>query len=120
MRDTKEQPFTIVALDENLDTITMVPYSNLQWNRKYHEPGTFSIVLNNRVQYTKDWKYIYTSARPEIGRISQVNWSKKSNVSTVTSVPFSNLSRADTLIATIFFVFLLVKPLLGSLLYNGI
>ena len=84
MRDTKEQPFTIVALDANLDTITMVPYSNLQWNRKYHEPGTFSIVLNNKVQYTKDWKYIYTSARPEMGRISQVNWSKKNNVSTVT------------------------------------
>lgn len=81
---TKEKPFTILALDSNFDIITLVPYSSLQWNRKYHDAGTFSIVLNNKVQYTQDWKYIYTADRPELGRISQVNWSKKNNQSTVT------------------------------------
>lgn len=81
---SKEQPFGLMALDENLDIITLVPYSNLQWCRKYHEAGTFSIVLSPQVQYTKDWKYIYTSERPELGQISQVNWSKKNVQSTVT------------------------------------
>lgn len=81
---TKERPFQIMALDENFDIITLVPYSNLQWCRKFHEVGTFSIVLSPQVKYTKEWKYIYTSERPELGQISQVNWSKKNASTEVT------------------------------------
>lgn len=81
---TKEKPFGLIALDANFDIITLVPYSNLQWCRKYHEAGTFSVVLSSKVQYTKEWKYIYTSERPELGLISQLNWSKKGTSTEIT------------------------------------
>ena len=42
------------------------------------------------------------------------------NVSTDTTVSFSNASRAERLIATIVLEFLHLKPLFGNLLYNGI
>ena len=38
----------------------------------------------------------------------------------VTTVPFSNMFNLSTLIETIFLAKILVNPLLGSLLYNGI
>lgn len=65
--------FNILALNANYEIISIVSYTTLQWSRKFHEPGTFcfSVPLG---QYTKDWKYIYTPERPEVGEITQVNY----------------------------------------------
>lgn len=62
-----------MALDANYEIVSLLVFSNLQWNRKYHEAGTFSIQIPLWL-YTPDMKYIYTKDRPELGRISQVNY----------------------------------------------
>ena len=78
-----EKPFTLKALDANFDLVALVAYSNLQWSRKFHEAGTFSVVVDAK-QYTTDWKYLYTEKRKEVGKITQVNWVKKKSNTTVT------------------------------------
>lgn len=78
-----EKPFTLKALNANFELVALVAYSNLQWNRKFHEPGSFSIVIDGG-QYTPDWKYLYTEKRKEVGEITQINWVKKKNNKTVT------------------------------------
>lgn len=78
-----EKPFTLKALNANFELVALVAYSNLQWSRKFHEAGSFSIVVDAG-QYTPDWKYIYTEKRKEMGEITQVNWVKKKSSTTVT------------------------------------
>lgn len=78
-----EKPFTLKALDSNFNLVALVAYSNLQWSRKFHEAGIFSVVVDAS-QYSTDWKYIYTEKRQEVGKITQVNWVKKKNSTTVT------------------------------------
>lgn len=78
-----EKPFTLKALDANFGLVALVAYSNLQWSRKFHEPGLFSVVIDAS-QYSTDWKYLYTEKRREMGKITQVNWVKKKNSTTVT------------------------------------
>lgn len=78
-----EKPFTLKALDSSFNLVALVAYSNLQWSRKFHEAGIFSVVVNAN-QYSTDWKYLYTEKRKEVGKITQVNWVKKKNSTTVT------------------------------------
>lgn len=59
-----------MALDKDYNLITPLYPMNIQWNRKFHEPGSFSIQLP-LAQYSDDMKYIYTNDRPELGKISQ-------------------------------------------------
>jgi hypothetical protein len=54
-----EQPFEIMALDENFEIVSLISYANLQWSRKFHEVGTFSVQLRGR-QYESNWRYIYS------------------------------------------------------------
>lgn len=79
MNGTYETPFSVKVLDEDYELITLLPYSNLQWNRKYNSVGTFSIELSRSNIYSNSWKYIYTEARKELGIITQVNWKKNKN-----------------------------------------
>lgn len=65
--------FNVIALDEDYKTASLLRYTNLQWNRKYHEPGIFSIEIPV-AQYQTNYKYIYTKDRPEMGIIEQVNY----------------------------------------------
>lgn len=78
-----EEPFEIMALDENFEIVSLISYANLQWTRKFHEVGTFSVQLRGR-QYNSNWKYIYSKKRKELGIISQVNWQKKNYIELVT------------------------------------
>jgi hypothetical protein len=50
-----EEPFEIMALDENFEIVSLISYANLQWTRKFHEVGTFSVQLRGR-QYNSNWK----------------------------------------------------------------
>ena len=63
----------LLALDKNFNIVSLINYSNLQWNRKFYEPGSFSVQISLE-QYSTDFKYLYTNDRPEMGEISQVNY----------------------------------------------
>lgn len=78
-----EEPFEVMALDSNFEIVSLISYANLQWSRKFHEVGSFSILLQGR-QYSTTWKYIYSKSRKELGIISQVNWGKKNYIESVT------------------------------------
>ncbi|MBQ9990198.1 MAG: siphovirus ReqiPepy6 Gp37-like family protein [Lachnospiraceae bacterium] len=65
--------FNVIALDENYEIISLLRYTNLQWNRKYFEPGIFSLEIPLE-QYDSRYKYIFTKDRPEMGEITQVNY----------------------------------------------
>lgn len=81
-----ESPFSIKILDDNFDLVTIITYSDLQWNRMYNEAGKFVIDgVKGHVPFNKNtWKYVYTEKRKELGKISQVNWKKDENKSTLT------------------------------------
>ena len=65
--------FNVIALDEEYQIISLLRYTNLQWNRKYFEPGTFSLEIPLE-QYNSSYRYIYTKDRSEMGKITQVNY----------------------------------------------
>lgn len=65
--------FNVLALDRNFNLVALLEYTNLQWSRKYHESGTFSVQIPPE-QYDASFKYIYTNDRPETGKIVQVNY----------------------------------------------
>lgn len=65
--------FNVMALDRDFNLVTPLRYTNLQWSRKYHESGTFSLQIPLG-QYNPSFKYIYTNERPETGKIVQVNY----------------------------------------------
>jgi len=65
--------FNIMALDADFGIVSLLRYTNLQWNRKFHEPGNFSLEIPLE-QYSSSYAYIYTTDRPELGVINQVNY----------------------------------------------
>lgn len=65
--------FNLIALDCNYQILALLRPTNVQWSRKYHEPGSFSLQLPLE-QYLPEIKYIYTKDRPEIGKVIQVNF----------------------------------------------
>jgi hypothetical protein len=65
--------FNIMALDRNFNLVALLRCTNLQWSRKYHESGTFSIQIPMG-QYDPSFKYVYTNDRPETGKITQTNY----------------------------------------------
>jgi hypothetical protein len=65
--------FNVMALDRNFNLVSLLRYTNLQWSRKYHESGIFSLQIPPE-QYDSSIKYIYANDRPETGKITQVNY----------------------------------------------
>lgn len=62
----------IYALDKDFKLIAIgLPYSNLQWNRKYYEAGDFMLEISAKI-YDSSWAYIGTANRPELGMIQKV------------------------------------------------
>lgn len=65
------KPLEVFALDKSFNRLTgSIPYTSLQWNRMYYEPGTFEIHVLSSV-YSPDWAYIYCDDRPETGIIQK-------------------------------------------------
>lgn len=65
------RPLEVFALDRDFNRLTgSIPYTSLQWCRRYYEPGTFEIHVLSSV-YSPDWAYIYTEDRPETGIIQK-------------------------------------------------
>lgn len=68
------EPLEIHALDEGFNLVAPnIPYTSLQWNRRYYECGDFTCVVPSNV-YSPDWAYIYTENRPETGIIQKVEY----------------------------------------------
>lgn len=65
--------FNVIALDEDFEILALLRYTNIQWSRKYFECGTFSVQIPLE-QYDSRIKYIYTKDRPEMGKVTQINY----------------------------------------------
>ncbi len=63
----------LIALNAGFEIISLLSYTNLQWNRKYHESGYFSVQIPLE-QYRNDIRYVYTKDRPEMGEVTQINY----------------------------------------------
>ena len=68
------QDIQFMTLDKDLNVNSILFPTNIQWNRKYYECGSFSIQLPVN-QYNNSMKYVYTKDRPELGIIQQTNYS---------------------------------------------
>lgn len=60
-------------MDADFNIISLLRYTNLQWNRKYYETGTFSVQIPLE-QYSSKIRHIYTKDRPELGVVTQINY----------------------------------------------
>lgn len=60
----------LLALDKEFNPIGYFGYINLQWIRRYYEPGEFSVQIPIEM-YMSDMKYIYTNERPEVGMVQK-------------------------------------------------
>lgn len=69
--------FNVIALNKNYEIVSLLRFTNLQWNRKYHESGMFSMQIPLE-QYSPDICHIYTKDRPEMGKVTQKNYINKS------------------------------------------
>lgn len=60
----------LAFMNASFGIIKYFKYINLQWTRRYYEPGEFSVQLPAD-EYVNDCVYIYTNARPEVGIIQK-------------------------------------------------
>ena len=75
MADVPLRPLEVFAVDENMNRATgTIPYTSLTWSRRYHECGSFQMVVPADV-YDPSWAYIYADARPETGVVQKVEYS---------------------------------------------
>lgn len=77
-----KQGIDLLVMDEDFQIIQILNYTNLQWTRKYYESGTFSVEIPAEL-YSKEFKYLYTKDRPEMGLIEQVNYYTKNGYQSV-------------------------------------
>lgn len=63
----------VYALDENFNLVAFaIPYTNLQWTRRYYDFGEFEMQIPLEV-YDATWQYIGTAERPELGMIQKIS-----------------------------------------------
>lgn len=60
----------LAFMDASFGIIKYIKYINLQWTRRYYEPGEFSVQLPAS-EYVSDAVYLYTKDRPEVGIIQK-------------------------------------------------
>ena len=60
----------LVYLDKNFNILKYFRFVNLQWIRRYYEPGEFSVQVPEG-EYNAAAEYIYTNERPELGMIQR-------------------------------------------------
>ena len=75
MRDALE----VFAVDGLMNRCTgSIPYTSLQWNRRYYEVGTFTMEVPADL-YSPEWRFIVCDARPETGIIQKREFSDTSH-----------------------------------------
>ena len=65
----------LLALDSDFSPIGYIVYTNLQWIRRYYEPGEFSVQIPIG-QYIPNMAYLYTNERPEVGIVQKSEYKK--------------------------------------------
>lgn len=64
----------VYALNSSFDVVTVcIPYTNLQWSRKYYEAGDYSMQVP-AYAYDPAWAYIGTADRPELGIVQKIEY----------------------------------------------
>lgn len=61
----------LVGLGSNFETISYIPYTNLQWKRRYYEPGKWQAQIPES-EYDSRIKYVYSPVRPELGLVERM------------------------------------------------
>ena len=65
----------LYALGEEFEVLAAcVPYTNLQWDRRYYEPGEFSMQIRAE-DFDPAWAYVWSPERPEMGMVQKVAYS---------------------------------------------
>lgn len=78
--DRTREPLEVFALNGKMQRVSgSIPYTSLQWCRRYYESGTFEMAVPANV-YDPSWRYIYTDSRYETGMIQKVEFSDSSTV----------------------------------------
>lgn len=60
----------LAFMDSNFNIIKYFKYVNLQWIRRYYEPGEFAVQLPAS-EYMAEAEYIFTKDRPELGIVQK-------------------------------------------------
>lgn len=60
----------LLGLDANFNPVGYFGYTNLQWIRRYYEPGEFSVQIPIQM-YMPNMAYVYTNERPEVGIVQK-------------------------------------------------
>ena len=60
--------FTLLGLGADFTILQILSCTNIQWNRKYYEPGDFSLQIPLKY-YNSSVVYVYSKDRPELGKI---------------------------------------------------
>ena len=68
----------LAFLDKDFNLIKYFDYINLQWIRRYYEPGQFMVQIPAD-QYANDATYVFNSQRPELGMIQKFEYARKSD-----------------------------------------
>ncbi len=68
----------LAFLDKDFNLIKYFNYINLQWIRRYYEPGQFMVQIPAD-QYANDATYVFNSQRPELGMIQKFEYARKSD-----------------------------------------
>ena len=82
----KDKVFSIKILDSNFDLVTMLKFSDLQWDREFHKAGKFVVDgAKGHVPFSRStWKYVYSEKRKELGKITQANWKQDETTTSLT------------------------------------
>lgn len=89
----------VFALDEDYGLVTVdVPYTNLQWTRKYYQTGEFSMQVPAGV-YDSAWAYIVTNDRPEVGMCQKVSYTNDGGEKLVQLSGFFAENKLDQVVA---------------------
>lgn len=73
----------ITYLNKFGDEIMPIDFIELQWNRKYHDSGSFVLYMAAK-NYNPDIKYIQVKDRPETGVVQKIVYEEKTNGDFVT------------------------------------
>lgn len=73
----------ITCLTKFGDELPPIDFIELQWNRKYHEAGSFALYMAAK-DYNPDVKYIQVKGRPETGVVQKTVYEEKTNGTFVT------------------------------------
>ena len=65
----------LAFLDKDFNLIKYFNYINLQWIRRYYEPGQFMVQIPAD-QYVTGAEYVFNSSRPALGMLQKFEYAR--------------------------------------------